>query len=579
MKTIKKVGIGQLEQHPYHEQIYKTRSTDYLERTLVSTGSEPIYPIVVVPKLGESGRYWVTAGMNRLHAQILMGKDEVEVIVHDTTDEDEIKTLIVDLNKQREKDGFERWMEFRHVSNMYPPTKGVPGNRYQKIAAELGHSIDYSESYVKDLVMLDGFFKGDGQSVLESVFSGSGLSVNQANTLMSVVKEYPEKFSEQSTYLKLCDKRFDFDRLHYAVQYLNLEEETEFDLIRLYLLKDIPLSEFQSQLKKLGRVENILEKHELSKQESPILDEEFETEHAQIFKGDNRLVDASKNKFGKPINCFLGSPPYGDKRTNGDGSEIETGHEMNGEEYGEYLANTYARYIPMMAEDASVYVIIDDYKLKNGELACSLEYFVTKMKEKGFHLVSRYTWIKTNPMPRNYDTKGMVNGIEMIYRFVLDPINYYTNPDLFSESVFQDQEKYKRQKGCTNHSKDGKTSKGGEYVQSHLKKLRNSLNEQDCINAIRGNVANPEDFFRQADEKKHTSTAPIYLTSVLILEGTKEGHLVADCWNGSGNTMVSSLLLKRLYVGIEIENDYFQQTCRRAELTEAAVLDFNNQAA
>lgn len=249
---------------------------------------------------------------------------------------------------------------------------------------------------------------------------------------------------------------------------------------------------------------------------------------------------------------------------------------MNGKEYAQHLADTYARFIPMMSDDASIYVIIDDFKLANGALSCSIEYFVTKMMEKGFYLVSRYTWIKTNPMPRSYKSKNMVNGMEMVYRFVRDPMNYYTNPSLFDETELEDGQKFKIQKGCVNQSKDGKTTIGGTYVQSHLKKLRNVLNTQDCENIIRGNVANPEDFFRQAEEKKHTSTAPIYLTGVLLKEGTRDGDVVMDIWNGTGNTMVSSLLLNRFYVGIEIENDYYQQSCRRAEMTEAAVLEYKS---
>ena len=60
----------------------------------------------------------------------------------------------------------------------------------------------------------------------------------------------------------------------------------------------------------------------------------------------------------------------------------------------------------------------------------------------------------------------------------------------------------------------------------------------------------------------------MYLSSTLILESTEPGDLVVDIWNGVGNSMESALLLGRKFVGIELENDYFQQTGRRAEDTE-----------
>ena len=89
-------------------------------------------------------------------------------------------------------------------------------------------------------------------------------------------------------------------------------------------------------------------------------------------------------------------------------------------------------------------------------------------------------------MPRSYKDKDMVNGFEMVYRFSLDPKDYYCNPDLFLEL-----EKSKNggfQEGCTNTTGDGKTSRGSSYYQSHMKKLRNTLDEKSCGDIIRGNV-------------------------------------------------------------------------------------------
>jgi DNA modification methylase len=227
-----------------------------------------------------------------------------------------------------------------------------------------------------------------------------------------------------------------------------------------------------------------------------------------------------------------------------------------------------------MAKDGSIYVIIDDYRLKNGAHACSLEHFVVEMSKKGFFLVGRYTWVKDNPMPRSYADKDMVNGFEMIYRFSLTPNGYYCNPDLFIELEKGKNEGFKS--GCTNSYGNGNTSRGAIFYQSHLKKLRNTLNENTCRDIIKGNVCNPDNFFLQADEKKHTSQSPLYLTSTLILESTKPGDLVVDIWNGVGNTMDSALLLARQYVGVELENTYFQQSCRRAEDTENIMRNISN---
>ena len=192
------------------------------------------------------------------------------------------------------------------------------------------------------------------------------------------------------------------------------------------------LQDFHKKLEQMERVEKLITDHENNKIFVPIVDDVFTSENSHVIKGNNREVEFT-NPFGKPINCLIGSPPYGNRRLNGDDKETDTGHNLTGQEYGIYLSETYEKYIPYMSKDGSIYVIIDDYRLENGSHSCSLEFFVVEMLKKGFHLVGRYTWIKKNPMPRSYKDKDMVNGFEMVYRFSLDPKDYYCNPDLFLE--------------------------------------------------------------------------------------------------------------------------------------------------
>jgi DNA modification methylase len=60
----------------------------------------------------------------------------------------------------------------------------------------------------------------------------------------------------------------------------------------------------------------------------------------------------------------------------------------------------------------------------------------------------------------------------------------------------------------------------------------------------------------------------------LILESTQPGDLVVDIWNGVGGTMESSLCLKRDYIGVELEDNYFRQTQRRLQILESDVKEF-----
>jgi DNA modification methylase len=578
--SLVEVGVDQLIQHPYHQSVYQVTTDDYLEESLKRTGNEPVYPIIVVPVINPTipDLYWVVSGMNRLNTLKQMGLREVVVIVRKVKDETELKNLIIDLNKHRIKTGCEVKMEFRHYGEMYPDQRGIPGSRYSKIGKEMGRSKDR----IKDFVMLDSFFKGEGDVILEKIF-GNELSVSQGFLIKKVVEKYPEKFTSEGSFEKLCDRSFDFKRLDYSLSNLDLNDETEFDLMKRYLQKDLTTDDFRDLLVKMGKVEEKKESHKKNKVTIPEIDPNYISNHVHLIQGNNRTVDFV-NPFGKLINCIVGSPPYGDLRLNGTDPSIETGHNMTGREYGVYLSETYERYKQFMSPEGSIYVIIDDFRNKLGSLSCSIEHFVVEMERKGFFLVGRYVWWKNNPQPRSHKSRNMVNGFEMVYRFVLDPENYYTNPNLFIELDEKEQGIYS---GCTNTDNRGHTTHGGLYYQPNLKKPRNTFDEDVCkqivldniqgldddfrknIDVIRGNAQRPEDYFRKDGENRHTSTSPQYLTMTLILESTQPGDLVVDIWNGVGGTMESSLQLRREYIGVELEENYFRQTQRRCQMIES----------
>ena len=580
MKTVK-ISIAKLSAHPYHEDVYKSVTTSSLKLSFNRTNNEPIYPIIIVPNTNDPelpDLYWVVSGMLRLNTLIQSGFEEAEVIIMDLTDEIQIRNLIIDLNKQRVKSGHELLMEFRHYIKMYPDHRGKKGSRYSKIAKEMGGS----KEQIKQFVMMNKFFSGEGDVVLEKIF-GKELSLSQAEKLKKVVEKYPEKFASEDSFHKLCDGTFDFNRLEYSISNLSIDDELEFELITSYLKKELTPEEFTKMLEKMGRVEKRVDSHKNNKVIVPEIDENYQSDHAHLIQGNNREVEFI-NPFGKPINCIIGSPPYGNLRLNGDDHDTETGHNMNGSQYGLYLSETYERYKQYMSPDGSIYVIIDDFRNNAGSLSCSYEHFVVEMERRGFFLVSRYVWWKKNPQPRSHQSKNMVNGFEMIYRFTLDPKNYYSNPDLFIEL---DEKEEGFRSGCTNTDNSGNTTRGGLYYQPNLKKPRNTLDEETCkkivmdntqdlddnfrknIDVIKGNVQNPEGYFLADDEKRHTSTAPQYLTKTLILESTRPGDLVVDIWNGVGGTMESALQLQRDYLGIELEENYFKQSQRRLQMIEA----------
>jgi DNA modification methylase len=139
----------------------------------------------------------------------------------------------------------------------------------------------------------------------------------------------------------------------------------------------------------------------------------------------------------------------------------------------------------------------------------------------------------------------------------------------------ESQKAYRLSQGCTNHSNKGTTSRGSQYIQTNLKKTVNVITDGYAEDIIRCNVGNPGDFFNQLSHVPHTSVSPIPLTTSLILESTEPGDTIMDIWNGVANTMISSLMIGRRYIGIEIEDEYFEQSTFKADAAEEFVGQFD----
>lgn len=215
------VRVDLLSQHPLHKSIYSEISTTYLEESVYRTGGTPINPVIVVEDNENPCCYQIIAGVNRAESQINSGMVEIDaILIQGITDDLSLKTLIIDLNKQRNKTGRELLLEFRHYCEVYPEKRGNRDgiNRYTKIANEIGFGYDK----IKDLVTLDRYFKdSDGECVMESVFDPKGIRLLNAQLIKRVIEKYPERFVNTESYERIIDRSFDYKRLEKVVQYIN----------------------------------------------------------------------------------------------------------------------------------------------------------------------------------------------------------------------------------------------------------------------------------------------------------------------------------------------------------------------
>ena len=97
--------------------------------------------------------------------------------------------------------------------------------------------------------------------------------------------------------------------------------------------------------------------------------------------------------------------------------------------------------------------------------------------------------------------------------------------------------------------------------------------KEKSVNRIRQNKTNPENSLKTGSGKirdvmmanNHPTVKPLKLMSYLITLGSRKGDIVLDPFMGSGTTPLASKNLNREYIGIEINDEYFEICCARVE--------------
>ena len=67
------------------------------------------------------------------------------------------------------------------------------------------------------------------------------------------------------------------------------------------------------------------------------------------------------------------------------------------------------------------------------------------------------------------------------------------------------------------------------------------------------------------DKRVHNTQKPSELMEILINEYTKEDDIILDCFMGSGSTGVACMNTNRKFIGIELDNNYFDIASKRIE--------------
>lgn len=142
-----------------------------------------------------------------------------------------------------------------------------------------------------------------------------------------------------------------------------------------------------------------------------------------------------------------------------------------------------------------------------------VESFIRFAEEVGFYYKTTGIWHKKNPMPRNMNLQ-FVNSTESWVYFI-------------------------------NRGTSGTFHNNGKVVHDYLESSVTPLSEKK--------------------HGKHPTQKPLSIMKQLINLTTNEGDIVLDPFMGSGSSCVAAALLNRNFIGIELNEAYFDITSKRLE--------------
>jgi site-specific DNA-methyltransferase (adenine-specific) len=239
------------------------------------------------------------------------------------------------------------------------------------------------------------------------------------------------------------------------------------------------------------------------------------------------------------VQTIFTSPPYWNKRTYTEGGGL--GNEKTPAEYVNKLVSHLGDCKRVLSKSGSFYLNLGD-TYKNGDLQNIPHRVLLELKDK-YGWIQRNTiiWKKSNYMPSSSKV-NLTPTYEYIYHLVKSKDYYYHPTPTKSKSTKPDT--------ILNKSKDGKYDHKSvsPYIPNELKNLGDYWSE-DVVETA---VANQS--LDLPNNKIHIARFSEKIVLLPILQTSKEGDLVLDPFMGSGTTGRVCDIIKRNFVGYDINN-------------------------
>jgi site-specific DNA-methyltransferase (adenine-specific) len=232
------------------------------------------------------------------------------------------------------------------------------------------------------------------------------------------------------------------------------------------------------------------------------------------------------------VDLTVTSPPYDNLRT----------YNGNNTQWGEHVWKGVLENLYIKTNLGGVVVwIVGDATVKGSETGTSFKQALYA-KEIGFNLHDTMIWEKPNPMPLTH------NRYEQSFEYMF--VWSKGKPSRWNAISVESLHKGKKRSGTFQHNGDGirkPKHKGGNV---------SGLKQQKNIWTIANN-----------SRTEHPAPFPLQLAKDHIISWSNEGDVVLDPFMGSGTTGVAAKNTNRNFIGIELDETYFNIAKERIEKT------------
>jgi site-specific DNA-methyltransferase (adenine-specific) len=242
---------------------------------------------------------------------------------------------------------------------------------------------------------------------------------------------------------------------------------------------------------------------------------------------------------GEFVDLIVTSPPYALQRANSYGGVSE-------ENYPEWMLSIVQAGMNILKPSGSFVLNIKEHA-KNGVRSTYVLQTLLLLAAH-FMWVDEFIWNKTNPFPTG-SRKRLKDGFERCFQFCKTPKYKFFPENVLAESTSKwakDNERRKNKGAFTTNNGSGMVM--SRRITSSLVRPSNVLTlPSSCINI------------------GHSAAFPIELPEFFIRLMTTEQDMVLDPFMGSGTTGLAAKSLRRNFVGIEINEEYFELSKQRLE--------------